>query len=66
MHDIYRLLQQIHELDRRMGQENHGLSENVQIIRDELYDLSEYVTHSLGRTRDGHRRGTARAFGCFP
>ena len=48
MHDIYQLLQQIHELDRHMGQENHGLSENVQIIRDELYDLSEYVTHSLG------------------
>lgn len=49
-HEIDRLLHHIHELDRFRGQENHEISENVRIIRDELYDLSEYVRTRLAAT----------------
>lgn len=45
-HEIDRLLDHIHELDHLRSQDSHEISENVRIIRDELYDLSEYVrTH---------------------
>ena len=51
-HEIDRLLQHIHELDRFRGQETHEISENVRIIRDELYDLSDYVrTHLVATER---------------
>lgn len=51
-HEIDRLLHHIHELDRFRGQETHEISENVRIIRDELYDLSEYVrTHLVATER---------------
>lgn len=49
-HEIDRLLQHIHELDRFRGQETHEISENVRIIRDELYDLSEYIRTHLVET----------------
>lgn len=51
-HEIDRLLHQIQELDRFRGQETQEISENVRIIRDELYDLSEYVpTHLVTAER---------------
>ena len=49
-HEIDRLLHHIHELDRFRGQETQEISENVRIIRDELYDLSEYVRTRLVAT----------------
>ena len=49
-HEIDRLLHHIHELDHVRSQESHEISENVRIIRDELYDLSEYVRTHLVET----------------
>ncbi|KAF8556599.1 hypothetical protein OG21DRAFT_1482945 [Imleria badia] len=49
-HEIDRLLHHIHELDHVRGQESHEIAENVRIIRDELYDLSEYVRTHLVET----------------
>lgn len=46
-HDIDRLLHHIHEIDQFRGQETQEISENVRAIRDELYDLSEYVRARL-------------------
>ena len=46
-HDIDRLLHHIQEIDRFRGQEIQEISENVRAIRDELYDLSEYVRTRL-------------------
>lgn len=41
--DIDRLLHHIHELDRHRGAESHDIAENVRRIRDELYDLSDFL-----------------------
>ncbi|KAF8128709.1 hypothetical protein EV363DRAFT_412554 [Boletus edulis] len=49
-HEIDRLLHHIHELDHLRSQERHEISENIRIIRDELYDLSEYVRTHLVET----------------
>lgn len=49
-HEIDRLLHHLHELDRFRGQETNEISENVRIIRDELYNLSEYVRTHLVAT----------------
>jgi hypothetical protein len=57
-HDINRLLQHLHELDQLRGQEAHELADNVRAIRDELYDLSDFLhqppkahlDESVGRT----------------
>ena len=49
-HEIDRLLHHIHELDQLRSHESHEISENVRIIRDELYDLSEYVRTHLVET----------------
>ncbi|KAH7903879.1 hypothetical protein BJ138DRAFT_67873, partial [Hygrophoropsis aurantiaca] len=42
-HDIDRLLQHIHEIDLVRGQENEELSATVREIREELYDLSDFM-----------------------
>ncbi|KAG9313810.1 hypothetical protein JVU11DRAFT_6171 [Chiua virens] len=49
-HEIDRLLHHIQQLDTFRGQENHEMSENIRAIRDELYDLSEYVRTHLVTT----------------
>lgn len=41
--DINRLIQHIHDLDQHRGEENHDLADNVRRIRDELYDLSDFL-----------------------
>ncbi|KAG2347113.1 hypothetical protein BDR05DRAFT_987725 [Suillus weaverae] len=46
-HDIDRLLHHIQEIDQFRGQETQEIAENVRAIRDELYDLSEYVRTRL-------------------
>jgi hypothetical protein len=42
-HDINRLLQHLHDLDQVRGEENQELAGNVRAIRDELYDLSDFL-----------------------
>ncbi|KAG2366333.1 hypothetical protein BDR07DRAFT_1480198 [Suillus spraguei] len=46
-HDIDRLIHHIQEIDQFRGQETQEIAENVRAIRDELYDLSEYVRTRL-------------------
>lgn len=41
--DIDRLLQHIHDLDHNRGEENRDIADNVRRIRDELYDLSDFL-----------------------
>ncbi|KAF8419512.1 hypothetical protein L210DRAFT_3655209 [Boletus edulis BED1] len=43
-------MQTIYELDHLRSQERHEISKNIRIIRDELYDLSEYVRTHLVET----------------
>ena len=42
-HDINRLFQCLHNLDQLRGQEGHEIGVNVRAIRDELYDLLNYL-----------------------
>lgn len=42
-HDINRLLQHIHDLDNNRGEENRDIADNVRRIRDELFDLSDFL-----------------------
>ncbi|KII91823.1 hypothetical protein PLICRDRAFT_38680 [Plicaturopsis crispa FD-325 SS-3] len=41
--EITRILETLHEMDQRRGNENRDLAGTVQDIRDELYDLSDYL-----------------------
>ncbi|KAF8121683.1 hypothetical protein EV363DRAFT_1560376 [Boletus edulis] len=51
-HEIDRLLHHIHKLDHLRSQERHEISKNIRMIRDELYDLSEYVRTHLIETKE--------------
>lgn len=46
--DINRILQHIHDMDQHRGEENRDLAENVRRIRDELYDLSDFLRQREG------------------
>ena len=48
--EIDRLLHRIDELDHFRSEESREIAENIRIIRDELFDLSEYVRTRLVET----------------
>ena len=50
MVEIDWLLHQINELDLFRSEESHKITENIQIIQDELFNLSEYVHTHLVET----------------
>ena len=47
---IDRLLHRINELDHFRSEESHEITENIQIIWDELFNLSEYIHTCLVET----------------
>lgn len=51
-HDINLILQHIDSLDQNRSDENRDLADNVRRIRDELYDLSDFLRHQEPATEE--------------
>jgi hypothetical protein len=46
--DINTILQHIHDMDQNRGEENRDIADNVRRIREELYDLSDFLRQREG------------------